>query len=172
MPSLSPFLLLTFLTACKGGSTGDSGLLDADGDGFAASDDCDDDNVTIFPGAEELCDGLDNDCDAQTDNGATDATLWYLDADADGHGDAAGEVRACQPPQSYVADATDCNDQNADMNPSATEECNGQDDDCDGLADDEDDNVDQSTGVTWWTDADGDGYGAGEPTQSCAVPPG
>jgi hypothetical protein len=172
MPSLTPILLLTFLTACKGGANQDSGLLDADGDGFAAFEDCDDDNVMVFPGAEELCDGLDNDCDTQTDNAATDATIWYADADADGHGDAAGEVRACQAPQGYVADATDCNDGETDISPSASEVCNGRDDDCDGLVDEEDDSVDLSSGVTWWADADGDGYGAGEPTQSCTVPPG
>lgn len=170
MPSLTLFVL-TLLTACKDGA-GDSGLADADGDGFLAAEDCNDADPAVFPGAEELCDGVDNDCDAQVDNGATDATVWYPDSDGDGHGDLAGEVWACQAPQGHLADATDCNDRDAQISPSAPEVCNGQDDDCDGLSDDDDESVDVSTGVSWWTDEDGDGYGAGEATQSCAVPPG
>ena len=53
----------------------------------ANSDDCDDSDKTINPDADEVCDGVDNDCDGATDeNDAVDATVWYLDADGDGYG--------------------------------------------------------------------------------------
>ena len=43
---------------------------DRDGDGHdACEDDCNDDDATIFPGAEELCDLVDQDCDNRTDEG-------------------------------------------------------------------------------------------------------
>lgn len=173
-PSLILLTALTTLTACKDGFTEDTGTqIDADGDGVLASEDCDDDNTAVFPGAEEICDGLDNDCDEEVDNGATDATFWYPDADADTYGDLSGEVSACEAPLGHVADATDCDDTRAEVNPAAAEICNaGVDDDCDGLADDADDNIDLSTGVTWWADADADGFGAGAPARACEVPSG
>lgn len=46
--------------------------------------------------------------------------------------------------------------------------CNGEDDDCDGRVDDEDDDV-ADRGL-WYRDADGDGVGAGEPTEACEAP--
>ena len=57
---------------------------DQDGDGF--SDDCDDNNPDVFPGATEFCDGLDNDCDNQVDEDAVDADSWYADVDGDNFG--------------------------------------------------------------------------------------
>jgi len=65
-----------------------------------------------------------------------------VDADGDGH-DA----------------SVDCDDSDATVHPDAAEVCNGIDDDCDGLTDDADSDVDMSSGTTWYTDADGDGYG-------------
>ncbi len=164
--------LLALLTACKGGSD-DSGLADADQDGYAADEDCDDNDETVYPGAEELCDGLDNDCDEIVDDNASDALTWYADADADAYGDASDTVQACEAPSGYIDDATDCDDVNALVHPGATEICNaGVDDDCNGQSDDEDAGVDLSTGLSWWTDADADGFGAGAPTRSCAIPSG
>lgn len=58
----------------------------------------------------------------------------------------------------YNADE-DCDDNNPDIHPDAEEICNGKDDDCDGLTDDEDDNVDASSQADWYRDADGDSYG-------------
>ena len=94
--------------------------IDADGDGFNEDEDCDDTNADIFPGADEACDGVDNDCDGELDNG--------FDADNDG-------FRSLD-----CADGTDCDDTNADVNPDATEvPYDGIDQDCvDGDLDDVD----------------------------------
>ena len=64
--------------------------VDEDGDGYLVGDDCNDNDATINPGAEEICDGFDNDCDAQVDEDVT--TVFYEDKDADGFGDAATVV--------------------------------------------------------------------------------
>jgi hypothetical protein len=112
--------------------------------------DCDDADLTAFPGAAELCDGVDNDCDGTIDDGASDPTLWYMDADEDGYGDPAVSVEACDAPEGYVALGDDCDDTNAAIHPDAVE------DDC---ADATDYNCDGSVG---FADADGDGSPACE----------
>lgn len=63
---------------------------DEDGDGYALSQgDCDDQNAAINPGATELCDGIDNNCNSLIDDDvpSDEQPLWYLDADDDGFGD-------------------------------------------------------------------------------------
>ncbi len=165
--------LLALMTACKGGAEDTGDQVDADQDGFFADEDCDDNDDTVYPEAEELCDGLDNDCDEIVDDNATDALTWYADADADGYGDAADTVQACEAPSGYIEDGTDCDDADALVNPDQIEICNaGVDDDCDGLIDDADEEVDLSTGLSWWTDADADGFGAGAASRSCVIPSG
>ena len=126
--------------------------------GYAAdSSDCDDGDDDIFPGADEHCDGVDEDCDGTVDNDPVDADTWYVDSDGDGYGGAGLSQEACTQPSGYVADATDCDDADAAVNPAGTETCNGYDDDCDGDVDDDDSGV---TGTsTWYVDYDGDGYG-------------
>ena len=125
--------------------------LDGDGDGFlacapfvdaavglAGGEDCDDDAATAFPGAPELCDGADQDCDAATDEG--------LDADGDG-------VTPCGPDGLGGTADDDCDDGRASSFPGAIETCNGVDDDCDGsLAEDEADA--DSDGVLRCVDCD------------------
>jgi hypothetical protein len=135
---------------------GSTGYVDADGDSWAACAECDDANAAIHPAAIEVCDGADNDCDGVVDEAdATDVSTWYLDVDADGYGTLSSPLIACDKPAGYVADATDCDDASAAVNPGAVEWCNGIDDDCDGTTD-ESSAADAST---WYADADGDSYG-------------
>ena len=151
------FAPLLLALACKGDSVevvdseippSDSAApADLDGDGSPAGEDCDDERADVFPGAEERCDGVDNDCDGTTDAGATDASAWYNDGDADGFG--AGEATlACEAPAGAVAQDGDCDDNDAAYNPAASET------DC---ADPNDYNCDGSVG---YADNDGDGYPA------------
>ena len=119
---------------------------DRDGDGF--TDDCDDDNAAVFPGAAEYCDGLDNDCNTLVDDDPVDDILYFQDADADGFGNAEESVWSCDPPTGYVTNDLDCNDEDARFNPGAIES------DCEDASDY---NCDGSVGHV---DADGDGFAA------------
>jgi hypothetical protein len=130
--------------------------------------DCDDDDPSSFPGADELCDEADNDCDGDIDEDAIDADTLYADMDEDGYGDATQPVTSCEFPWGYVGDATDCDDANGAIHPDADELCNGIDDDCDGSVDE-----DAVDAAWWYADADGDGWGDTETsTTACAQPTG
>ncbi len=132
----------------KGTETGETGLSDADGDGFLARDDCDDDDPAAHPGAAEVCDEVDNNCDGAVDEGVT-MTL-YLDIDEDGYGDAAEE--GCAEGFGLVSVAGDCDDADAAIYPGADDVCDDVDNDCDDL-------VDEGLLIALYADADGDGYG-------------
>jgi len=122
--------------------TGSSGDPDNDGDGFLASVDCDDNDNTIYPGATELCDGKDNNCDTIADEGLTFIT-YYADLDGDGFGDPDNSISTCDgAPIGYVEDNTDCFDDGIDAEtayPGAEEiTFDAIDNDCDGLVDEDD----------------------------------
>jgi hypothetical protein len=143
--------------------------------GFASeAGDCDDTDSAVNPSASELCNGIDDNCDTVVDeSSALDASIWYADTDLDGYGDPSADTTACDAPSGTVADNTDCDDTDAAVNPAATEVCNGYDDDCDALVDDDDSGVDLSTGGTWYADTDLDGYGdASVDTTACTQPSG
>ncbi len=131
--------------------------VDCDGvNGFVAdSTDCDDGEAGVHPGADELCNDRDDDCDGAEDENAVDATTWYADADGDGYGNPTSGAPACDQPRDTVNDGTDCDDGDASAHPGAVERCDGTDNDCDGFTD-EGDAID-ATG--WYLDLDGDGYG-------------
>lgn len=146
---------------------------DNDEDGFPASEDCNDEDASINPDADEVCDLVDNNCDAITDVDAIDAVEFYGDADGDGFGGDALTFMACEAPEGFFATNDDCDDTNADVNPDGLEICDGLDNDCDGALDDADDSVDLSTITDWYPDFDGDGYGDDSaPVQSCSAPAG
>ncbi|MFL1013649.1 putative metal-binding motif-containing protein, partial [Flavisericum labens] len=95
--------------------------------------DCNDGDSTVYPGATEICDGKDNDCDGQTDEGLTFVD-YYADTDGDSYGDPDVMVSTCDgAPSDYVTDNTDCDDTKNTIHPGATEiPDNGIDEDCDG----------------------------------------
>ena len=111
----------------------DTGPVDLDGDGAAASVDCDDEDPSVFPGAVESCNSKDDDCDTLVDEAG--GTTWYADADGDGEGDPDAPTVSCAAPPDSSADGTDCDDTNAAVRSSAAEMADGLDNDCDGLTD-------------------------------------
>jgi formylglycine-generating enzyme required for sulfatase activity len=135
-----------------------SPLDDGDEDGVQVSLDCDDTNPAVKPGATEACDGLDNDCDGQTDNagdldkdsfdacqdcnddaasinpGAKDDLGDEIDADCDG---VDGTDTDRDGVASKASGGTDCDDTNPLTYPGASEKCDGQDNDCDDAVDEE-----------------------------------
>ncbi|MCK6522901.1 putative metal-binding motif-containing protein [Myxococcota bacterium] len=135
---------------------------DLDGDGYGAGEptlrcpgepnaaaidgDCDDTDELVYPGAPETCtDSVDKNCDG---------SVGRVDLDGDG-------FIACE----------ECDDGDRAVNPGADEVCDGADNDCDGLADDEDDVV-VSGQLTYYGDLDRDGHGAGAAKRACEVPAG
>ncbi|MFN7147557.1 MAG: MopE-related protein, partial [Myxococcota bacterium] len=144
-------------------------LVDDDDDAYSADVDCDDTDPDVHPGASEVCDLRDQDCDGRVDEDAVDAARWYSDDDGDGVGDDYGFTRSCDPVPDTLTTGGDCDDGDADVHPGALERCNGVDDDCDD-ATDEGDLPDEPT---WHRDADGDGYGdPGDAVIVCDAPEG
>jgi len=136
--------------------------------------DCNDSDSGVNPTAAEICDSADQDCDTLIDEGVTTG-IWYLDADTDGYGDPATAIEdECVAPSSdYITTGSDCDDSDVAINPGADEVCNGVDDNCNGDIDSADAAIVSTTGVTWYQDFDGDGFGDPDNTTvSCDQPAG
>ena len=164
--------------------------LDNDGDGYGdantsvlacsppenyieQSGDCDDTNSNIAPDQVESCDNIDNNCNGWIDDADPSlqgGTTYYLDADGDGFGTPNISQVACVAPSQFVTNSTDCNDLSVTANPSATEVCDGIDNDCDGDLDDNDSSIDITTQSTAYIDQDGDGYGSSTTVTACLLP--
>src|SRR6266545_796622 len=131
--------------------------------GFVANNtDCNDGSAAIHPGATEICNAADDNCNGMTDEGVTGT--FYRDGDGDGYGNASASAAACTQPGGYVANNTDCNDASAAVHPGAAEACNGVDDNCDGSADN------GLAMMTFYRDADGDGHGVSTlPKTACSL---
>ena len=129
-------------------------FIDADNDGFFDFEDCDDADASINPSIPETCDGIDNDCSGIADDGIP-TNRYYLDFDEDGFGDASIFVDTCVSiaPIGYVANDFDCSDNFSAINPDASEICDGIDNNCNFL-------IDEDLVLNrYYLDADGDGFG-------------
>lgn len=128
------------------------------------STDCNDASASVRPGASETCNGVDDNCSGVVDEGVQ--STFYRDADGDTYGLLSSTTLGCTAPSGYVSDSTDCNDSSAAIRPTASETCNGVDDNCSGA-------IDEGVLLTYYQDADGDTYGLlSSSSQACSAPSG
>ena len=115
--------------------TGETGPIDEDGDGSPAGEDCNDGDADVYPGASEVCDGVDQDCDDEVDEDLTE--LQYPDADGDGYGRNGDSAYMCPDEPGFSDETGDCDDTDATIHPGATDTRDGIDQDCDGEYDED-----------------------------------
>ncbi len=99
--------------------------------GYVADNtDCNDANAAVYPGATDVCDGVDNNCDGTIDD---QGPTLYRDKDGDSYGDPGNTTTLCSPTVTYISDNTDCDDNSALTYPGALDTCgDGIDQDCNG----------------------------------------
>ncbi len=149
-------------------SGAEDGATDHDDDGYAADDDCDDENAGVNPGvASDGCNAIDDDCDGDVDEDPN--VSWYPDEDGDGYGNQTATASvSCSRPGGTVSNHTDCHDGDVHTWPGAPEMCDAVDNDCDGTVDE-----DINSDLPWYYDRDGDGTGdPNRVTTNCAQPDG
>ncbi len=139
----------------------------------APEGDCNDNNPAIYPGAVENCAnlGTDNDCDGVNDAAeAVNSVSYYTDADNDSYGAGLGTA-SCSPIAGSVTNNTDCNDNNAAINPGATEICDAAnvDENCNNLADNADSGAADASKSNFYADTDNDTYTVAAPTRFCDI---
>jgi hypothetical protein len=116
--------------------------------GYTPTDgDCDENSEKVYPGASEICNRRDDDCDGRIDEDAPPVTLWP-DSDGDGYYESqtGSPKQGCGNVTGYAANGGDCDGAAPSINPGAAEQCNNVDDDCDG---DVDELVRPRCGVGW-----------------------
>jgi hypothetical protein len=153
--------------------------LDADGDTYGSNTsttsctpvagyvlnntDCNDANAALNPGAAEICNLQDDNCNASIDDGLVFVN-YFIDADGDNYGTGTPESLCSNPGAGYATVDGDCDDSDNTVYPGATEICDGQDNDCANGSDD------GLTFTDYYTDADGDTYGTGAAQSLCSNP--
>ncbi len=134
----------------------------------AGSGGCTLDITVVMETTDELDDGLLSTSGSTTLTLVDDGTQWLVDADGDGFGgtDTVSSCTGSAPPGATDVPG-DCDDTAATRNPDATEQCNGLDDDCDTVIDND------LAFVDYFPDRDGDGYGDefAKPSSTCDGPP-
>ena len=132
----------------------------------ALSNDCNDTDASAYPDAPEYCDGIDNNCDGETDEGEAAPQTYYADFDADGYGTEEITSTGCGSPPNYVLVKGDCNDFNGAIHPEALEVCDEVDNNCDGAIDEGD-----AAPSIFFADFDQDGYGSNTlSVTACSAP--
>jgi hypothetical protein len=124
--------------------------------------DCNDFQAQVNPIAQEICNGIDDNCNTLVDDGLQ-FTNYFLDGDQDGFGAGSPQSLCSNPGNGYSTLNTDCNDAVAAINPTSTEICNSLDDNC---------NLQIDEGLVfsnYFADNDGDGFGnPAQATSSCS----